>query len=242
MALRPTSLIAIDLPGHGHSDGPGERQRTDRSPRGAAGDVAVAIRALAPEARGVVGMSYGGLTTIALTETAPELVRKIAAGRRAARAQRRASPPHRRLRERPGDVSAVRRPPGHGPSSSIHRGASRHCGGRSTTTRSSSTTEVGCGVIRVGDSTLGEQSPVNPSTAGAAAPCSMTSSKPSGASASPCSWPVACGPTRCSATTTKPSSCGASRRPQVVHFEEAGHSIQGDMPVALATTIRSFIF
>ena len=77
MALRPRSLIAIDLPGHGHSDGPGERQRTDRSPRGAADDIAVAIRALAPNARGVVGMSYGGLTTIALTETAPDLVRKV---------------------------------------------------------------------------------------------------------------------------------------------------------------------
>ena len=77
MALRPRSLIAIDLPGHGHSDGPGERQRADRSPRGAADDVAVVIGALAPDARGVVGMSYGGLTTIALTECAPDLVRKV---------------------------------------------------------------------------------------------------------------------------------------------------------------------
>jgi pimeloyl-ACP methyl ester carboxylesterase len=77
MALRPRSLLAIDLPGHGHSDGPGERQRADRSPRGAADDVAVVIRALAPNASGVVGMSYGGLTTIALTESAPDLVRKV---------------------------------------------------------------------------------------------------------------------------------------------------------------------
>jgi pimeloyl-ACP methyl ester carboxylesterase len=28
---------------------------------------------------------------------------------------------------------------------------------------------------------------------------------------------------------------------QVVHFEEAGHSIQGDMPVQLAATIQTFI-
>ena len=77
MALRPRSLIAIDLPGHGHSDGPGERQRADRSPRGAADDIAVVIRALAPNARGVVGMSYGGLTTIALTECAPDVVCKV---------------------------------------------------------------------------------------------------------------------------------------------------------------------
>ena len=28
---------------------------------------------------------------------------------------------------------------------------------------------------------------------------------------------------------------------QVVHFDEAGHSIQGDMPIELAATIQSFI-
>jgi pimeloyl-ACP methyl ester carboxylesterase len=28
---------------------------------------------------------------------------------------------------------------------------------------------------------------------------------------------------------------------QVVHFENAGHSIQGDMPVELAATIQTFI-
>jgi pimeloyl-ACP methyl ester carboxylesterase len=77
MALRPRSLVAIDLPGHGHSDGPGERQRADRGPTGAAEDVAVVIRALAPNAKGVIGMSFGGLTTIGLTEVAPELVRKV---------------------------------------------------------------------------------------------------------------------------------------------------------------------
>jgi pimeloyl-ACP methyl ester carboxylesterase len=39
--------------------------------------VAVAIRALAPEARMVVGMSLGGLTTIALTAHDPEIVRRV---------------------------------------------------------------------------------------------------------------------------------------------------------------------
>jgi pimeloyl-ACP methyl ester carboxylesterase len=77
LALRPRALLAIDLPGHGHSDGPGAEQRADRSPRGAADDVAVAIQALAPNARAVVGMSFGGLIAIALTETVPELVRKV---------------------------------------------------------------------------------------------------------------------------------------------------------------------
>ena len=76
MALnRP--VVAIDLPGHGHSDGPGEHHGGQLSAEGNAVDVAKAVRALAPAARGVVGMSLGGLTTIALTKEAPELVRKV---------------------------------------------------------------------------------------------------------------------------------------------------------------------
>ncbi len=68
-------LAAIDLPGHGHSD---HRDDGPFSPRENAVDVAVAIRSLAPEASMVVGMSLGGLTTIALTAHAPDLVRKAA--------------------------------------------------------------------------------------------------------------------------------------------------------------------
>jgi len=77
MALgRP--LVAIDLPGHGHSDGPKAGSRESQvSARSNAVDVAVAIRELAPNAEGVVGMSLGGLTTIALTGVAPELARKV---------------------------------------------------------------------------------------------------------------------------------------------------------------------
>ncbi|HYA68090.1 MAG TPA: alpha/beta fold hydrolase, partial [Acidimicrobiales bacterium] len=66
MALgRP--LVAIDLPGHGHSDGPGDYGHRQLDVEGYASDVAAAIGQLAPEAAGVVGMSLGGLTTIALT-------------------------------------------------------------------------------------------------------------------------------------------------------------------------------
>jgi pimeloyl-ACP methyl ester carboxylesterase len=76
MALdRP--LVAIDLPGHGHSDGPGDRPEGQLDAYGNAVDVAAAIRQLAPAAKAVIGMSLGGLTAIALSAEAPELVRAI---------------------------------------------------------------------------------------------------------------------------------------------------------------------
>jgi pimeloyl-ACP methyl ester carboxylesterase len=69
-------LVAIDLPGHGHSDAPAT---TGGAPvvEDLAADVAGVIRALAPQAAGVVGMSLGGLTTLALAAAAPELVRRV---------------------------------------------------------------------------------------------------------------------------------------------------------------------
>ena len=73
MALgRP--LVAVDLPGHGHSDGP----RADgATPFDHAEDVAEALAQLAPEARAVIGMSLGGLTSLALAHRHPELVRRL---------------------------------------------------------------------------------------------------------------------------------------------------------------------
>ncbi|MGH9271292.1 MAG: alpha/beta fold hydrolase, partial [Ilumatobacteraceae bacterium] len=63
---------------HGHSDGvaPTAGGVADRTALLAA-DVAVAVRQLAPDAAGVVGMSLGGLTSIALAGQAPELVRSL---------------------------------------------------------------------------------------------------------------------------------------------------------------------
>ncbi len=67
-------LVAIDLPGHGHSDAGSDAAM---SPEAFAADIAIVIGALAPNASAVVGMSLGGLTTIALSHAAPDLVRKF---------------------------------------------------------------------------------------------------------------------------------------------------------------------
>src|SRR5262249_32117204 len=67
-------LVAIDLPGHGHSS-----YRDDHVywPSDNAKAVEQAVRALAPDAKLVVGMSLGGLTSIALTDRSPDLVRSL---------------------------------------------------------------------------------------------------------------------------------------------------------------------
>lgn len=66
--------VAIDLPGHGHSDGP---RSGHLNLRDNASDVAAVVRQLAPEAKVVVGMSMGGLTAIALADAEPDLVRAL---------------------------------------------------------------------------------------------------------------------------------------------------------------------
>ena len=67
-------LVAIDLPGHGHSDW---RDDGAYSPINLADDLAVVIAALAPDARRVVGMSLGGLTVMELAVRHPSLVRSL---------------------------------------------------------------------------------------------------------------------------------------------------------------------
>jgi len=68
------SLLAIDIPGHGHSS-----WRSDGiyEPTVLAGDVATAIESWAPNVRLVVGMSLGGLTTLALAGQRPDLVASL---------------------------------------------------------------------------------------------------------------------------------------------------------------------
>jgi pimeloyl-ACP methyl ester carboxylesterase len=65
--------LAIDLPGHGHSSW---RQDKDYGPGRNAEAVAAVLGELAPDARGVVGMSLGGLTLIRLAAAHPGLVRR----------------------------------------------------------------------------------------------------------------------------------------------------------------------
>jgi pimeloyl-ACP methyl ester carboxylesterase len=67
-------LLAIDLPGHGHSDGP-RHGSADLAAN--ADDLATVIAALAPDALGVVGMSLGGLTSLELAARHPDLVRRL---------------------------------------------------------------------------------------------------------------------------------------------------------------------
>ena len=66
--------LAVDLPAHGHSDGgrAGALGLDDN-----AADVAAVIGELAPSAKAVVGMSLGGLTSLALAGGHPELVRAL---------------------------------------------------------------------------------------------------------------------------------------------------------------------
>jgi pimeloyl-ACP methyl ester carboxylesterase len=67
-------LIAIDLPGHGHSD-----RRADRGygPWLNAEAVAAVLDQAAPDASAVIGMSLGGATAIRLAASRPDLVRKL---------------------------------------------------------------------------------------------------------------------------------------------------------------------
>ncbi len=68
------NMLCIDLPGHGRSDW---RPDHHYEPRSMAADIASTIAALAPDAKAIVGMSLGGMTTLALADAHPELVRKL---------------------------------------------------------------------------------------------------------------------------------------------------------------------
>jgi pimeloyl-ACP methyl ester carboxylesterase len=66
--------LAIDLPGHGHSSW---RDDAMYSPHSMAVDIAEVIALHAASAKVVVGMSLGGLTSLALAGHAPHLVQEL---------------------------------------------------------------------------------------------------------------------------------------------------------------------
>jgi pimeloyl-ACP methyl ester carboxylesterase len=243
MALgRP--LLAIDLPGHGHSDGPGNFPEGQLDPHGNAVDVAAAIRQLAPAAKAVIGMSLGGLTAIALAAQAPELVRKIVLvdvlpGIKAQRAQHITD-----FVTGPGRFASL---------DELLERTARFNPGRS---RSS---------LRRGILHNAEQQPDG------AWVWRWARHRHPAASASPA--PVAPGPASPAAGTrygplwealssiTVPLLLARGMRPdsvladdnerellrrlpsaQVIHVEEAGHSLQGDAPLELAAIIEHFVF
>jgi pimeloyl-ACP methyl ester carboxylesterase len=260
MALaRP--LVAIDLPGHGHSDGPGDRPQGEISPRGNAEDVAAAIGALAPNARAVVGMSLGGLTTIALTHQAPELVRKVVLvdvtpGVNAAKAKQitdfvngpKSFANFDELLARTIQYNPTRT------ESSLRRGILHNAVQREDGTwvwRWARWREGIGGGQPSGEATsqaAGEAS--GPATGEAAATADQAARSLMFAElwnmVSEIKVPLllARGMLQQSVIDDEDEAELLRRLPEakVVHFEKAGHSIQGDMPVELAEAIEAFVF
>jgi pimeloyl-ACP methyl ester carboxylesterase len=68
------SALCIDLPGHGHSDSAAQFNASASPLQQNADDVAAVIQALAPHVSVVVGMSLGGMTTLAVSRHHGELV------------------------------------------------------------------------------------------------------------------------------------------------------------------------
>jgi pimeloyl-ACP methyl ester carboxylesterase len=67
-------LVAVDLPGHGHSDWRDDR---DYSPAANGEALASLFDQLAPDSEVVVGMSLGGLSSLRVAAGRPELVRRL---------------------------------------------------------------------------------------------------------------------------------------------------------------------
>ncbi len=243
MALdRP--LVAIDLPGHGHSDGPGDRPEGQLDAHGNAVDVAAAIRQLAPAAKAVIGMSLGGLTAIALCAEAPELVRKIVLvdvlpGIKAQRAQH--------------ITDFVNGPASFASLDELLERTARFNPARS---RSSLRRGILHNAEQQSDGTwvwrwARHRHPAAPASP---APVALAPASPAAGTRYGPLWETL-------SSITVPLLLARGMRPdsvldddderellrrlpsaQVIHVEEAGHSLQGDTPIELAAIIEHFVF
>ncbi|HEY6478737.1 MAG TPA: alpha/beta hydrolase [Streptosporangiaceae bacterium] len=235
-------LVAIDLPGHGHSDGPGDRPEGQLNAVGNAADVAEAIRQLAPRAQAVVGMSLGGLTTIALTAAAPELVRKVVLvdilpGTKPGRSRH--------------ITDFVNGPPSFASLDELLERTAQFNPGRS---RSSLRRGILHNAEQQPDGTWVWRWARHRTPAAAPAQPASGETPPDGTVRYDQLWDAVSAITvpvllargmRPDSVLGDEQEAGLRRRlpaAQVVHVAEAGHSLQGDTPLELAALIRSFVF
>jgi pimeloyl-ACP methyl ester carboxylesterase len=220
-------LVAVDLPGHGHSDGP----RDQLSAESNAADMADVVDHLATAPLHVVGMSLGGLTAIALTAGRPELVRTLTLVDITPGVSR----------DRTQAISAfVNGPPSFASFDELLARTIEH-----NPTRSESSLRRGIlhNAVQLDDGSWvwryrrhGQPNPI----AAAEAPDYGSMWDQLGAVTVPVM--LARGMLRQSVVTDDDEAELLRRLPgaRVEHFADAGHSVQGDMPVELAAAIASF--
>ena len=221
-------LVALDLPGHGHSDG--FRDGVSDLAHNA-DDVAAAVRALAPEARAVVGMSMGG-ATLAAVRPSPRPRAPGGPRRRHPRRDPGEGEGHHGLHPGAGQLPRLRRHPG------AHGGVQPHPHGVLAAPRDPPQRRT-AGGRHLGVALCPLPAPLRP-----------TAARPPGFVDL---WEVVSGlgvPLML-VRGMRPQSVVDDadeaellrRRPdaRVEHVEGAGHSVQGDEPVELARLIADFV-
>jgi pimeloyl-ACP methyl ester carboxylesterase len=230
MALdRP--LVAVDLPGHGHSDSPTD----ELSAHTHAADVAAALTQWVPQGVHLVGMSLGGLTSIVVVAEHPELVRSLTL----------VDITPGVTREKTAAISAfVNGPTSFTGFDDLLARTIEH-----NPTRSVSSLRRGIlhNALQQDDGSWvwryrrhGAASPIRELDAGTAPPDYTGLWDALGAVRVPVM--LARGMTAQSVVTNDDEAELRRRLPdaKVVHFDRAGHSVQGDMPVELAAAIADF--
>jgi pimeloyl-ACP methyl ester carboxylesterase len=242
-------LLAIDLPGHGHSDGPSQSDAASQrsAPTNFAADLSDVIRQHAPEADAIVGMSLGGLTAIALLEIAPALVRRLALvditpgvtqQKSAAIANFVRGPATfpsleellaRTIEHNPGrSVSSLRR-------GILHNAMQLQDGSWMWRYRRFPIDALSAAPSGQPSGSPGPQEAVDPSTSGFGALWDLLESS---------NAPLMLARGMRPQSVVDNTDCAEllRRRPdcRIVEFPDAGHSVQGDMPVELAETVSEF--